>query len=91
VSFDGLEDILLIVLDLELPQDLEVFLLEALMTMVLFLVLDVIDHPWNITFGIGECAIALLPGEPASNKALLVDPSRGILLHYVASIRKGTA
>ena len=48
--------------------------------MVIFLVLDVTNHPLHLVFAVGEGTIPCLPCKLSSNQPIVVDPFGGVLL-----------
>src|SRR5262245_49373224 len=77
---DPLKHVFFLKRDVEFPQQTQILSFEGLLCMVLPLIHDVSDDSVELRSGIRECAIALLPGESASDPALLVDPFIGISL-----------
>ena len=73
---DRLENISFVVLDSELLQQLDVFLAERFLRMVLLLVLDVAEDGVELRARVGKRAESLLPGEPAGHPALALDERR---------------
>ena len=68
-----LEDIPLIVINLELAQEFDVFLPKCLTRMMPLLILDVADYCINLGPGVGKSTKAFLPGKSSTNPSLLIN------------------
>jgi hypothetical protein len=60
-------------LDLEIFEEVEIFIFEGLSFVVLFLILNVVIHSFDLGMAVGKCSVALLPVESAFDPVVFVD------------------
>jgi hypothetical protein len=78
-----------VVVDVIPFQESQEFILETLLLVVLFLLLNVLLHGWHLGLTYGEGAIAGLPLESVSSQLLIVDPLGGISFDVLQHERNG--
>ena len=76
-----MKDISLIVFDMEILKNFEIFFMEFPFFVMLNLILNIGGNIWNSRSGIAENPIPLLPGKHPWTVEFLINPQGGTTLH----------
>ena len=88
-SFQRLEYVFLIMLDLVLLEKPNIFVSETSTRMMPLLVTDVINHPLKLRVAVRKRAETLLPAEPAGHPPIPIDKIGGAVLYIAYQVGQG--
>ena len=86
LSFQPIKKVFFVVFDFEFLQKLQVFFLECFFAMVFFLIQNVLIHRIHLGMGVGECAIAVLPGKFIGEELPVIDEITAVVFDIADQI-----